>query len=248
VIVIVGAARDLLVDRYGADPGKIVVIPHGVPDIPFGGNVHFKKMLGYEGFDIISSFGLLGRSKGYEFAIKAMPKIVKQHPNTKLLLLGETHPVVLRNSGEEYRESLLELVKKLKLENNVVFVNHYLTVDEIVQYLRASDVYVTPYPNLEQVSSGTLSYAISAGLACVSTPYVYASEMLDKGRGLLFKRGSHNDLAEKINFLLDEPRKRHEIAKKAYALGRNMIWPRVAYRHLDLFEIVAKNSSTNDDI
>ncbi len=240
LVVIVGAAGKQLVEHYGIDPNKIVTIPHGVPDIPFGPSAPYKKKFGYSGWNIISSFGLFSASKGYEYAIQAMPAIIKKHPKTKLLLLGETHPVVLRNEGEKYRNSLKRLITKLDMKDHVEFVNRYLSLGEITEHLRATDVYVTPYPNMNQVSSGTLSYAISAGRPCVSTPYVYAKEVLDKGRGVLVKNQDSADLAEKINDLFDNPKKRLEIAKKAYNYGRNMIWPRVALRHLDLFEIVAE--------
>jgi len=240
IIVIVNAAGKRLVDEYGVNPNKIVTIPHGVPDIPFGPSDPFKKELGLSDWNVISSFGLFSRSKGYEYAIEAMPEIIKKHPKTKLLLLGETHPVVLRKEGEEYRNQLKKQIKKLGLQDNVSFVNKYLTLDEIINYLRATDVYVTPYPNLDQVSSGTLSYALSAGRACVSTPYVYAKEVLDEGRGLITEPIDSPDIAEKINYLLDHPKKRLEMSKKAYNYGRNMIWPSVALRHLDLFEIVSR--------
>lgn len=243
IIVISDTAGQLLADRYGANPAKIVTIPHGVPDIPFGGTETFKKKLGYAGWNTITSFGLLGESKGYEHIIQAMPKILKKHPKTKLLLVGQTHPVVARRVGEVYRERLEKLVKDLKIENNVEFVNKYLSTSKIIEYLRATDIYVTPYPNLNQVSSGTLSYAVSAGLACISTRYVYANEVLQDGRGLLLDKLSHNELAQKAIFLLDNPNKRREIARKAYKQGRFSIWPRVALNHLDIFEIVSDNNA-----
>ena len=240
LIVIVEAAGKLLSEYYGVDPNKIVTIPHGVPDIPFGPSAPYKKKLGYANSTIISSFGLFSRSKGYEYAIEALPAVIKNNPQTKLLLLGETHPVVLRQEGEIYRESLQELIKKLGLEDHVEFVNRYLTLDEIVSYLRATDIYVTPYPNLDQVSSGTLSYAVSAGRPCVSTPYVYAKEVLADGRGVICKPLDNRDLAKKINQLLSDPEGTQKMSQRAYAYGRSMIWPNVALRHLELFEIVAK--------
>lgn len=240
IIVIVDAAAKILEKAYGIDPHKVVTIPHGVPDIPFGPSATFKRKLGYRGWNIISSFGLLSRSKGYQHLIAALPAVIKRHPKTKLLILGETHPVVKRHSGEVYRKSLENQVKKLGLEKNVEFVNRYLTLREIVEYLRATDIYVTPYPNMEQVSSGTLSYAVSAGKPCISTPYTYAKEVLSGGRGLLMERNNSADLAKKILKLLDNPKSAGKMARLAYDYGRNMIWPSVALRHLDLFEIVAQ--------
>lgn len=243
--VMVDAAGDRLVEHYNIDPNKIVTIPHGVPDVPFGSTNSFKKKLGYHGWNVIASFGLMSRSKGYEFAIEALPNVLKKHPKTKLLLLGETHPVVARQEGEIYRESLQKLITELGLENNVEFVNRYLSLTEIISYLQASDVYITPYPNQDQISSGTLSYALSAGKPCVSTPYVYAEEVLADGRGLLMQPNDSADLAEKILMLFDQPKKRQDMAIKAYAYGRNMIWPSVALRHLDLFEIVTNESQNS---
>ena len=239
IVVIVNAAGERLVGHYNIDPDKIVVIPHGVPDIPYGPSAPHKEKLRLNGWTVISSFGLFSRSKGYEYAIEAMRSVVKKHPRTKLLLLGETHPVVRRQEGEKYRQDLKRLIAKYGLESNVEFVNRYLSIGEIVNYLQATDVYVTPYPNLDQVSSGTLSYAVSAGRPCISTPYVYAKEVLSHHRGLICEPLDSDDLAEKINYLLDNPKVAEEISKKAYTYGRNMIWPSVALRHLDLFEIVA---------
>jgi len=242
IIVMVQAAIDRLVKYYDLDTAKLVVIPHGVPDVAFGPTAQAKQRLGLASNNIISSFGLLSRSKGYTTAIKAMPAVLAKHPQTKLVILGETHPVVARHEGEAYRKELKRLVKKLKLDDQVAFFGHYLSLNELVEYLAATDVYITPYPNLDQISSGTLSYAVGAGKACVSSPYVYAQEVLSEGRGLLFSPNDEADLAEKINYLLDHPRKRQEMAKKAYAYGRNMIWPSVALRYLDLFEIVSKDT------
>ncbi len=238
LIVIIDTAGEYLVNNYDIDPGKIVTIPHGVPDIAFGGTTSAKKQLGYQDWNVISSFGLMSSDKGYEYAIEAMPNILAKHPKTKLLLLGQTHPVVVRQMGEEYRNSLEDLVIKLKLEKHVEFVNCYLSLKEIIDYLRATDIYITPYKKMDQVSSGTLSYAVSAGKACISTPYVYATEVLAENRGLLMERNNSIDLARKACYLLDNPKKQKEICKNAYTYGRHMIWSRVALNHLDLFEIV----------
>lgn len=245
IIVMVQTAVERLVKTYGVDRNKIVVIHHGVPDITYGSTDAAKAELGLTGSLTISSFGLFSRGKGYELAINALPRIVAKHPNTKLLLLGETHPVVKRRDGEEYRDSLVKLVKELKLENNVEFVNRYLTLEEIVDYLKATDVYLTPYPNLDQITSGTLAYAIGAGKACVSTPYLYAQEVLGEGRGILVKPNSPEEIAVAINQLFDQPAQREKIARSAYQYGRNMIWPAVALKHLDLFDILRENHGSS---
>lgn len=238
IVVMVQTAVERLVDVYGVDPAKIVVIPHGIPDIPFGSTEVQKKELGYTGKMLIMGFGLISKGKGYEFAVEAMRKIVAEHPNARLLILGQTHPVVLRKYGEAYRKELKKLVKKYKLERYVEFVNRYLSLDEIVEYLKASDIYITPFPGLDQITSGTLAYAIGAGKACVSTPYLFAKEVLAENRGLLTNPDDSEDLAANINYLLDHPRKRAELARNAYAFGRSMIWPSVALRYIDLFEII----------
>ncbi len=240
IIVMVGSAGKILEEKYGVDSKKIVVIPHGVPDVSFGQNKVLKRKMGYGGWKIVTSFGLFGRSKGYEYAIRALPQVIKKHPKTKLLLLGETHPVVRRQEGEKYRNSLKALIKRLRVEKNVEFVNRYLTIEEIIQYLRISDVYITPYPNLNQVSSGTLSYAVSAGLPCISTSYIHAKDVLAEGRGLLLDSLEPSEIAEKLTDLLSDSKKRLMMAKKSYLYGRSMTWFRVALRHLDLFEIVTE--------
>ena len=239
IVVMVQTAADRLVDVYGVSPKKIVVIPHGIPDITFGPTQPHKTTLGHSSKTLISGFGLLGRGKGYEHAILAMKEVVAKYPKAHLLLLGQTHPVVLRNEGEKYRQSLKRMVKKLGLEKNVEFVNRYLSLPEIVRYLQATDIYITPFPGLDQITSGTLAYAIGAGKACVSTPYLFAKEVLANDRGLLTEPDNAKDLAEKINFLLDHPRKRLDMARSAYAYARNMIWPSVALKYLELFDIVS---------
>lgn len=239
IVVMVQTAADRLVDVYGVSPKKIVVIPHGIPDITFGPTQPHKAALGHYSKTLISGFGLLGRGKGYEHAIEAMKEVVAKHPDAHLLLLGQTHPVVLRNEGEKYRQTLKRQVKRLGLEKNIEFVNRYLSLPEIIRYLQATDIYITPFPGLDQITSGTLAYAIGAGKACVSTPYLFAKEVLANDRGLLTEPDNAEDLAEKINFLLDHPRKRLEMARRAYAYARNMIWPSVALKYLELFDIVS---------
>jgi glycosyltransferase involved in cell wall biosynthesis len=243
ITVMVGAAVDLLVDVYGVDERKVVVIPHGVPDIGFTSTRYAKKQLGLENNFVIAGFGLLSEGKGYEYAIKAMPQILEKHPNARLLILGETHPVVLRREGERYRQSLVKLIKELNLGKVVKFVNRYMTLGEIINYLKATDIYVTPFIGLEQITSGTLSYAIGAGKVCVSTPYRYAEEVMSNDRGVLVPPKDPEALATAVNALLSNPRRRNLLSKNAYAYGRNMIWPSVALRHLDLFEILKMNSN-----
>lgn len=238
IVVMVNTAVTRLVKDYGLDEAKIVVIPHGVPDIPFAPSSIAKKEIGLGDDNIIMSFGLVSRGKGYEHVVEALPAILKKHPNTKLLILGQTHPVVLRQEGESYRESLQLRAKELGVSDALVFVNRYLDLEEIVDYLKATDIYITPFISLDQITSGTLSYAVGAGRACISTSYLYAQEVLDGNRGMLVPPSDAGAIADAAIELFDNPKKRLEIAKKAYAYGRNMIWPSLALRHLDLFEIL----------
>ncbi len=240
IIVMVNTAAKRLVSDYGLDPKKIVVIPHGVPDIPFGPTEPHKEKFNCSNCNIIGGYGLISEGKGYEYAIGAMPEILKKHPNTKLLILGATHPVVKRLEGEKYRNSLKSLAKKLKVTEAICYIDRYLTLDEVICYLQAMDIYITPFPNLNQITSGTLAYAIGAGKACISTPYQYAKEVLSNNRGLLTEANNSHNLAQKAIYMLDHPRKRLEMAKNAYSYGRNMIWPSVALSHLDLFELLLK--------
>jgi len=245
VAVMINAAAERLVENYGLDPDKIVVIPHGVPDIPFGPTLPAKRRLNLPEVNIISTFGLMSPGKGYEYAIEAMPQVIEKHPKTKLLIIGETHPVVKRKEGESYRRKLERLVKKHSLQNSVGFINRYLSLEQLIEYLRATDIYITPYIGLDQASSGTLSYAIGAGKACISTPYIYAKEVIGETRGLLVEPNNPQDLAEKIINLLDHPKKRNKIAHNAYMFGRAMTWPNVALRYLDLFELVKNDAKDN---
>lgn len=247
VVVMVDTAANWLIKTYGIDPEKIVVIPHGVPDVSFGPTEVTKKKLGLKG-EIIMGFGLISSGKGYEHVIKAMPKIVKKHPNAKFLVLGQTHPVVLRYEGQVYRNKLKKLVTDLKLKKNVIFVNKYLSLDEITDYLKATDIYITPFSNLDQITSGTLSYAIGAGKACVSTPYLYAKEVIGDNKGLLIEPENPTDIAKAINFLLDNPKKRHEFARNAYLAGRKMIWESVALKYLGLFDLVKELKNAGNKI
>jgi polysaccharide biosynthesis protein PslF len=242
ITVMVQAAVDILVKEYGIDEHKIVVIPHGVPDIGFTSPKRAQRRLGLEDTFVISGFGLISKGKGYEYAIKAMPQILEKHPKTRLFILGETHPVVMRREGDKYRRGLVKAAKDLKLGSAVKFVNRYLTLGEILDYLKATDIYITPFIGLEQITSGTLSYAVGAGKVCVSTPYRYAEEVLGSERGVLVPPKDSSALAEAIIELLDKPDRRLKLSKKAYAYGRNMIWPSVALRHLDLFEILKKKN------
>ena len=235
IVVLSQTGRDILVQRYGVDAAKVRVIHHGVPDVPFGSSEASKKSFGFEERLVISTFGLINRGKGLEYAIEAMRDIVKRHPEALYLILGETHPVIRRNEGETYRESLQASITEYGLQGNVRLVDHYLEFDELVNYLQATDVYLTPYLNPVQIVSGTLAYAVGCGKAVVSTPYLYAEELLAHGRGFLVDFRSAASIAATITALLDDPDLRHATERRAYRFGRQMTWPHVADAYGRLF-------------
>ena len=204
-VVMSRAAASLLSDAYGVDPTRIDVIPHGVPELPLVNPESIKPTLDLAGRSVILSFGLLGPGKGYELAIAAMPAVVEAIPNARYVILGATHPELLRREGEAYRERLAARVAELGLSQHIQFVDRFVGRQELGRWLEAADIFVTPYPNLEQIVSGTLSYAMSAGKAIVSTPYAYAAELLAGGRGVLVEPGSPASLsAAFIDLLRDD--------------------------------------------
>lgn len=236
VVSLSETGRELLERVYGIDPRKLRVIHHGVPDVPFQGTQAAKASFGIGERAVISTFGLINRGKGLEYAIEAMRAIVAQHPETLYLILGETHPVVRRQEGESYRESLQELVRSYGLQYNVQLVDKYLEYDEVVRYLGATDIYLTPYLNPTQIVSGTLAYAVGCGKAIVSTPYLYAEELLAYGRGFIVPFRDAGAIASRIVDLLDDPALRRATERRAYRFGRQMTWPHVALEYGRLFE------------
>jgi len=235
VISLSGTGRDLLERVYGVDPLKLRVIHHGVPDVPFSSTDPAKASFGIGQRMVISTFGLINRGKGLEYAIEAMRAVVKRHPEVLYLILGETHPVVRRREGESYRESLQQLVSGYGLQNNVKLIDKYLDFDELVSYLAATDIYLTPYLNPVQIVSGTLAYAVGCGKAIVSTPYLYAQEVLAYNRGFLCEFRNARSIAEHLIALLDDPSLRRATERRAYRFGRQMTWPEVAREYGRLF-------------
>lgn len=245
VVVLSRTGKDLLVERYAVDAEKIRVIHHGVPDVPFRDTDGPKASFGVGQRTVISTFGLINRGKGLEYAIDAMRQIVRRFPEVLYLILGETHPNVRRHEGESYRESLHELVRAYGLENNVKLVDRYLEFDELVAYLQATDIYLTPYLNPTQIVSGTLAYAVGCGKAIVSTPYLYACELLAHQRGLLCEFRDADSIARNVIALLDDPALRRSIERRAYRFGRQMTWPHVAAEYGELFaELVPHRDGT----
>lgn len=228
VVVLAYSGRRILEDRYNIDPRKIDVILHGVPDVPLRRSHHFKRALGLDHHTVISTFGLLSRGKGIEYVIDAMPAIVAQIPDAVYLLLGETHPEVRKHEGESYRESLWRRVGALGLRNRVRFVDHYMNDEEVVEYLQATDVYVSPSLDPNQIVSGTLSYAVACGRAVVATASIYAKELLADGRGFTVPFKNSQGIAAAVNSVLGDPQLRASIETTAYRFGRDMTWSRVA--------------------
>ncbi|MDP2422730.1 MAG: glycosyltransferase family 4 protein, partial [Bacteroidales bacterium] len=231
VVVMSHKAIKFLTSIYNVDKGKIVFIEHGVPDIQFS-QQQSKKEFNLENKKVILTFGFVSRNKGIETAINALPKVVEKYPEVLYMVLGKTHPNVLRYSGEEYRNYLQRLVKSLNLGNHVVFLNEFVNQKELFKYLSASDIYVTPYLNEAQITSGTLSYAIGVGSAVVSTPYWHATELLADGRGMLFDFNDSDALSNILMELLDKPDVLKMLREKAYNYGRKTTWPKTGEKYI----------------
>jgi glycosyltransferase involved in cell wall biosynthesis len=235
-VVMSRSAATLLTTAYGVSASRLDVIPHGVPDLPLADPADIKPALGLEGREVILSFGLLGPGKGYELAIDALPSVVAAHPTACFVVVGATHPELLRREGEAYRERLVARVEAQGMTDHVRFVNRFVGMVELTRWLEAADAFVTPYPNLEQIVSGTLSYAMGAGRAIVSTPYAYAAELLADGRGVLVPPGAPALFATALNEVLGDHDLRAAIGRRAYAHSRRMVWPQVGATYRRLFE------------
>ncbi len=225
-----------LQDVYGVDSQKIDIIPHGIPDVSFVDPNFYKDRYGVEGKFVLLTFGLLSRGKGLEDVIAAMPKILERYKNVVYIILGATHPHVLKAEGEAYRLSLQTLAQDLGVEGNVLLYNRFVPLEELVEFVGGADVYITPYHNEAQIVSGTLAYALGMGKAVVSTPYWYATELLAEGRGSLVPFKDPEAIAAAVINLLDNETQRHAMRKNAYLSGRDMIWSRVAEQYMQTFE------------
>ncbi len=235
VIVMNERGVDMLRDIYEADERKIELIPHGIPDLPFVDSSYYKHKFGMDGRRTILTFGLLNRNKGIETMLHALPAIVKADPTVLYIILGTTHPDVLRHDGEEYRFSLQRIVKQLALEDNVIFHNQFVNDEKLHNFLCAADLYVTPYVNREQLTSGTLAFAVGAGKAVVSTPYWAAEELLADGRGKIVEFNSPDRLAEAMIQLINDDSKFYSLRRKAYDYGRGITWPMIGKQYWKMF-------------
>jgi glycosyltransferase involved in cell wall biosynthesis len=238
IIVIAHAAIDML-KHQGIPYKKCVVIPHGCPSVNCKNNVAVKESLGLKGRLVASTFGLINSGKGIEYAIQALPEVIKKEPRIIYLIIGETHPEVRKHEGEKYRNELTRLVSELGLEEHVRFTNRFVTKRELIKFLQATDIYLTPYISPNQISSGALIYALGAGKAVISTPYYHAVEVLANDRGILCKFEDSASIAAGINKLSDESL-RTEIQRKAYKYSRRFLWKNVAKKYVTIIKTITE--------
>ncbi|MBN2323491.1 MAG: glycosyltransferase family 4 protein [Spirochaetes bacterium] len=243
LVVMSRLAVDMIKSLYSVDADRIVFIPHGIPDTPFIDPNYYKDQFGVEGKRVILTFGLLHPGKGVEHVIDALPAVVDRFPDTVYLVLGATHPHVKRESGEAYRISLQQRARRLGVDKHIIFHNRFVSLEKLCEFLICADIYVTPYLHKEQITSGTLAYAMGAGKAIISTPYWYAEEMLADGRGRLVPFADAEAMAEQILDLFDNPVELNAMRKRAYQFSRDMIWPKVARAYLDIFSELKQEPS-----
>ena len=236
LVVMTERGRQMLREIYHAPLAKIDLIPHGIPDVGFVDPTYFKDQFGVEGKVVLLTFGLLSPNKGIEYVLNALPEILTEFPDVVYIVLGATHPNELREHGEAYRLSLEILAKKNKIEKNVIFYNQFVDLENLKEFIGAADLYITPYLNEAQITSGTLAYAFGAGKAVVSTPYWHAAELLAEDRGALVPFGDAPAIAREVIGLLRDDTRRHAIRKNAYRIGRDMIWSSVAQMYMRSFE------------
>ena len=235
VVTMTEKGRQILREVYGVADNKIDLIPHGIPDMPFIDPSFYKDQFGVEGKTVLLTFGLLSEGKGLEHAIASLPAILEKNPDVVYIILGATHPAVLRHSGEAYRDKLKALAESLGVGQAVRFFNQFVSLDDLKEFIGAADIYITPYLNATQITSGTLSYSFGAGKAVVSTPYWHAEELLADGRGVLVEFANPASISAAVNDLLADNNRRNSMRKRAYLMSRGMIWPETAKRYMESF-------------
>ena len=236
LVVMARKGAEFLRDIYGVLDAKIDIIPHGIPDIALADSSLAKGQFGVEGRKVLLTFGLLGPGKGIEHVIEALPEIVRQHPDVVYLVLGATHPHLVAREGERYRLGLERLAEERGVKDHVIFYNRFVSPEDLTEFIRATDIYLTPYLNEAQITSGTLAYVFGAGKAVVSTPYWHAAELLADGRGTLVPFGDSGAIAEGVCRFLNHPAQLDKVRRDAWAMGREMIWPAVAQRYVESFQ------------
>jgi glycosyltransferase involved in cell wall biosynthesis len=248
-VVVMGTyAIQMLQQIYNIPKQKIAYIEHGAPDMEVLSDNPLKLDKLFNDHKVLLTFGLISRNKGLETVIRALPEIIKQHKEVVYVILGTTHPGIVKNSGEEYRDYLVQLAEELNVSEHVAFINRYVSEEELMNYISAADIYVSPYLNEAQITSGTLCYAVRAGAAVVATPYWHAKELLSNGRGRLFNFKDEKSLAPAIIDLLDNPTKLHEIRQRAYEYGTHLKWTAIGNNYIELIEDVIENQDVNERI
>ena len=247
VVVMSERGRRMLPEIYGVPDNKIDLIPHGIPDMAFVDSNFYKDQFGVEGKHVLLTFGLLSPNKGIETALRAMPEVIKKFPNLVYIILGATHPNLVREHGEAYRLGLERLAQDLGIKRHVSFYNRFVDQEELKEFLGVADIYITPYLNAAQITSGTLAYAFGTGKAVISTPYWHAEELLGDGKGILVPFGDSKAIANAVIDLLGDDTRRHALRKRSYLLGREMVWSKTAQAYMRSFEH-ARRSPTNQSI
>jgi hypothetical protein len=240
LVVMARRGQEILEETYGVTADKVDLIPHGIPDMPFMDSSFYKAQFGVEGRQVLLTFGLLGPGKGLEYVIEALPEIVKRHPQAVYLVLGATHPHLVAREGESYRLGLERLAEDRGVKEHVIFFNRFVSLEDLKDFIGATDIYLTPYLNEAQITSGTLAYVFGAGKAVVSTPYWHAQELLADGRGILVPFRDPHAIAQGVCAFLDDPELMRKTREQAYQMGREWIWPATGQRYLDAFKRARK--------
>jgi glycosyltransferase involved in cell wall biosynthesis len=243
LVVMTERGRTILQQVYQAPAAKIDLIPHGIPNVPFFAPDHYKDQLGMQGKTVLLTFGLLSPNKGIEHVLNALPDIVPEFPGVVYIVLGATHPNEVRTRGEAYRLSLEAIARNKKLESIVIFHNRFVELKELTAFIGAADLYITPYLEEAQITSGTLAYAFGAGKPVISTPYWHAAELLSDQRGVLVPFGDPMTIAREVTGLLRDEARRNAMGDNAYKLGRKMVWSNTAGLYMNSFELARRRGT-----
>lgn len=247
IVVMMEQIKDKLIKKYQVPAEKIVTIPHGTPDLPFTSSDYYKKKKKLSDRLVLGNINLITGCKGIEYSLEATSIIAKEFPNVLYLVIGETHPGDIRYQGEKYRNSLIKLTKKLHIEKNVRFINKYISLSEVIDWIQTMDFYITPYLDPQQVSSGALAYAVGAGKCCISSSYLYAKEVLADGRGITVPFRDPKAIASAVIELWKDKDKKNKMERKTYEYGRLMTWSNVGLQYLNLFATILSNGNDNHE-